>query len=34
LARRGEPFGCFVLMPDRAQERYYDRQSQGGGYFA
>lgn len=34
LARRGEPFGCFVLMPDRAQERYYSRMSQGGGYFA
>lgn len=34
LSRRGEPFGCFVLMPDLAQLRYYSRLENGGGYFA
>jgi hypothetical protein len=28
-----EPFGAYLLTPDKMQERY-DRITQGGGYFA
>jgi len=27
------PFGAYVLLPDRAKERYHDRVASGGGYF-
>jgi hypothetical protein len=32
-SERWQPFGGYLIMPDKPVERYHDRVASGGGYF-